>query len=533
VQTRPKRQIQMVTRPTLVLVASFHRKKKSTLTSRASPESPDLNLLSKLYSPCTAWSILRKLDLDSMLLTISTTHQPATDLGFLLHKNPSRVQVEELSFGKAHVFYPEAEQECCTAALLLEIDPVALVRGRGPAGEGGQLEQYVNDRPYAANSFLSVAMGRLFTTAMSGRSKERQELADTAIPLIANLPVVAARGGEDLVRRLFEPLGYRVELSTSKLDEQFPEWGKSPYVSLQIAGTVRLQDLLVHLYVLIPVLDNEKHYWVGDDEIEKLLKRGEGWLGQHLERDLIVSRYLKRQRHLQRESLARLLEESSEDFSLEASSGEEPQAERAPALHQQRMTAVLIALQNIGAKRVVDLGCGEGKLLRLLLAEKQFEMILGMDVSWRSLEIAKERLKLEHLPERQRSRIELIQGSLVYRDERLAGFDAAAVVEVIEHLDAPRLSSFERVLFEFARPKHAIITTPNAEYNTIFETLPAGQFRHGDHRFEWTRTQFQTWANDVAERFQYKVRFEAIGPNDDERGAPTQMAIFSQQEVAA
>ncbi|MCU1322244.1 MAG: Methyltransferase type 12 [Acidobacteriaceae bacterium] len=247
-------------------------------------------------------------------LTISTTHQPATDLGFLLHKNPSRVQVEELSFGKAHVFYPEAEQERCTAALLLEIDPVALVRGRGPAGEGGQLEQYVNDRPYAANSFLSVAMGRLFTTAMSGRSKERQELAGTAIPLIENLPVVAARGGEDLVRRLFEPLGYRVELSMSKLDEQFPEWGESPYVSLQIAGTVRLQDLLVHLYVLIPVLDNGKHYWVGDDEIEKLLKRGEGWLGQHPERDLIVSRYLKRQRHLQREALARLLEESSEDF---------------------------------------------------------------------------------------------------------------------------------------------------------------------------------------------------------------------------
>ncbi|MCU1322243.1 MAG: Methyltransferase type 12 [Acidobacteriaceae bacterium] len=197
------------------------------------------------------------------------------------------------------------------------------------------------------------------------------------------------------------------------------------------------------------------------------------------------------------------------------------------------MTAVLTALQNIGAKRVVDLGCGEGKLLRLLLAEKQFEMILGMDVSWRSLEIAKERLKLEHLPERQRSRIELIQGSLVYRDQPLAGFDAAAVVEVIEHLDAPRLSSFERVLFEFARPKHAIITTPNAEYNTIFETLPAGQFRHGDHRFEWTRAQFQTWANDVAERFQYKVRFEPIGPSDDERGAPTQMAIFSQQEAAA
>src|SRR5258708_16630656 len=175
-----------------------------------------------------------------MLLTISTTHKPATDLGYLLHKNPARVQTEDLSFGTGHVFYPEASSERCTAALLVEIDPVALVRGRGPAGEGGQLEQYVNDRPYAANSFLSVAMGRMFTTAMSGRSKERQELADTAIPLTAHLPVIAARGGADLVRRLFEPLGYSVELQASGLDEKFPEWGESPYLSLTLSLTLRL-----------------------------------------------------------------------------------------------------------------------------------------------------------------------------------------------------------------------------------------------------------------------------------------------------
>jgi 3' terminal RNA ribose 2'-O-methyltransferase Hen1 len=230
-----------------------------------------------------------------MLLTISTTHSPATDLGYLLHKNPARLQKEELPFGNAYVFYPEADTERCTVAVLLEVDPIALVRGRrGPAGEGGQLQQYVNDRPYAANSFLSVALGRLFSTAFSGRSKERQELAESPIPLVAELPVLAARGGADLVHRLFEPLGYTVATNGGLLDEQFPGWGESPYFDVEIAGNVRLQDLLTHLYVLIPVLDNEKHYCVGDDEIEKLLKRGEGWLGQHPERDLIVSRYLKR-----------------------------------------------------------------------------------------------------------------------------------------------------------------------------------------------------------------------------------------------
>ncbi len=463
-----------------------------------------------------------------MLLTISTTHQPATDLGYLLHKNPARLQTEELSFGKAYVFYPDASSDICTAALLIEIDPVALVRGRGPAGEGGQLEQYVNDRPYAANSFLSVALGRIFSTAMSGRSKDRQELAETAIPLIAHLPVIAARGGEDLVKRLFEPLGYSVEMQGSQLDDEFPEWGASPYVTLTLAGTVRLQDLLTHLYVLIPVLDNEKHYWVANDEIEKLLKRGEGWLGAHPEKNLIVSRYLKRQRSLTREALSRLLaEEAPSDEADQTPSVEPPVTERAPSLHDQRLQTVLSVIRDTGAKRVVDLGCGEGKLLKLLLSERQFETILGMDVSWRSLEIAKERLRLDELPERQRSRIDLIQGSLTYRDQRLNGFEAAAIVEVIEHLDTSRLATFERIVFEFARPTYVVLTTPNAEYNTIFETLPAGQFRHGDHRFEWKRTEFESWARGVAERFGYGVRFEPVGPVDAARGAPTQMAVLS------
>ncbi len=179
-----------------------------------------------------------------------------------------------------------------------------------------------------------------------------------------------------------------------------------------------------------------------------------------------------------------------------------------------------------GAKRVLDLGCGEGKLLRKLMQEKQFEDVVGMDVSHQSLKIAQQRLHYDRLPEKEQERLTLIQGSLCYRDTRLAGYDAAAVIEVIEHLDKPRLAAFERVLFENACPTMVVLTTPNIEYNIKFENLPAGKFRHRDHRFEWTRSEFESWSSVVAERFDYSVKFYPIGEEDSDVGPPTQMAVF-------
>jgi 3' terminal RNA ribose 2'-O-methyltransferase Hen1 len=465
-----------------------------------------------------------------MLLTITTTHQPATDLGFLLHKNPARAQTFELTFGTAHVVYPEASAERCTAALMLEIDPVGLVRGRqGPEGEGGLLTQYVNDRPYVASSFLSVAIAEVFGTAMAGRSKDRQALADSAIPLEAHLAVVPCRGGETFLRRLFEPLGYVVGAEAQLLDPTMPDWGTSRYFVLTLTATKRLSELLSHLYVLVPVMDDEKHYWVGDDEVEKLLRHGAGWLATHPERELITRRYLKHQQSLVRDAISRLVDddEGDESDAEPVRDAEEQTLERPLSLNEQRLSTVLGALRGSGAGSVVDLGCGEGRLLRLLLDDRQFTRIVGMDVSYRALEMAMDRLKLDRLAPRQRERIELIHGSLMYRDTRLTGFDAAAVVEVIEHLDRPRLAAFERALFEFARPATVVLTTPNAEYNVRWESLPAGRFRHRDHRFEWTREQFQGWATSVAERFGYAVRFAPVGPVDADVGSPTQMGIFS------
>ena len=463
-----------------------------------------------------------------MLLTIRTTLAPATDLGYLLHKNPARPQSFDLSFGQAHVFYPEVSNDACTAALLLDVDAVALVRGA--RGEGRTLAQYVNDRPYVASSFLSVALAQVFGSALGGRCKDRPGLAETPLPLEARLEVVPSRGGAEFLRRLFEPLGYTVGLQAYPLDSQFPDWGESPYFSLTLTGTVRLADLLTHLYVLIPTLDSGKHYAIGDEEVEKLIRKGEGWLAAHPERETIVHRYLKGRRSLVRDALAQLTqEEEPEAEAVTLHDREEEAVEKKISLHEQRLGAVLAALKGSGAKRVLDLGCGEGRLLSLLLADKQFSEILGMDVSYRTLEMAQDKLHLDRLPPMQRERIRLLQGSLIYRDARLGGYDAAAVVEVIEHLDANRLAAFARALFEFARPGTVVITTPNVEYNPKFETLPAGRFRHKDHRFEWTRAEFQGWADGVCGRFGYAVRILPIGPEDAEVGAPSQMAVFERR----
>jgi len=460
-----------------------------------------------------------------MLLTITTTYQPATDLGFLLHKNPAVPQSFEMSFGKVHVFYPEATEERCTAALLLDIDPVGLVR-KGHGGSGFALEQYVNDRPYVASSFLSVAISQVLGSALNGHSRERAELTQTPIPVRATLSVVPCRGGESLLRKLFEPLGYTVSVTRHPLDTKFPDWGESMYYAFTLEATCLLSDLLSHLYVLVPVLDDEKHYWVGEAEIEKLLRHGEGWLAQHPERNLITRRYLRYKFHLTRAALAQLVD-GDPDSAEKDHAAEEAVVEKPLSLNEQRVGSVVAALRASGAKRVLDLGCSEGQLIRELMRIPQFTEIIGLDVSWHVLEIAAEKLHLDQLPAHQRERVKLLHGSLIYRDKRLERYDAAAVVEVIEHLDPPRLAAFERVLFEFAHPPTVVVTTPNVEYNVKFESLPAGKFRHRDHRFEWTRAEFQSWAGRVAERFGYSVRFLAIGDQDVNLGSPTQMAVFA------
>ena len=447
-----------------------------------------------------------------MLLTLSTTHSPATDLGYLLHKNPARAQVFDLSFGKAHVFYPEASEERCTAALLLDVDPVGLVRGRGRV-----LTDYVNDRPYIASSFLSVAIARVFGSALGGRSSERPELVDQALPLSAGITALRC-GGEGPVRELFEPLGYDVTV-----DPPDTAAAAGRYRNVTLSGDKRLAELLTHLYVLVPALDDRKHYWISDDEVDKLLARGKGWLEAHPRRETIARRYLKHRASLVTEALARLSDDAAEEA---AASNPPPDAPAPIPLADQRIAAVTRVLAESGATRVLDLGCGEGRLLEALMASPRFAEIVGVDVSTGALARAERRLKLDRLPDRQRQRVKLLQGSLTYRDRRLAGYDAAAVVEALEHLDPARLPMLEQALFGHAKPGAVVLTTPNREYNALYPGIPDGGLRHPDHRFEWTRAEFRAWADAVAEEHGYTVTHLPVGEVDAAHGAPTQMGVF-------
>lgn len=459
-----------------------------------------------------------------MLLTITYKGKNTQELGFLLHKNPDRAQQFELAYGKAYVFYPEVSDESTTAALLLDIDPLDLARGKVGSRDGG-LFDYVNDRPYAATSFLSTAMVRFFGTAMNGKCDKRQELADTPLDLTARLASLKDNGDTELAKQLFEPLGYRVTVSRTQLDEKFPEWGSSPYIDLTISGKVKLSELLNHIYVLIPVFDKQKHYYMAEDEIKKLLEHGEGWLADHPQKEKITRRYFTARKSYARRAMDILNENEGADTVEEEQ--ETPEKEVFTPLNTQRMETVRDAVLASGAASVIDLGCGECRLTSLLLNEQQIRRVAACDVSVSVLEKAAQRLHLDRMQPARRNKLTLMQASLTYRDKRFEGYDCACVVEVIEHIEPMRIPAFERAVFEFAAPRTVILTTPNREYNANYEHMEENALRHGDHRFEWTREEFRAWTEHICEKFGYSCEISGIGTNDEKLGTPTQMAVFT------
>ncbi|MBC8140785.1 MAG: 3' terminal RNA ribose 2'-O-methyltransferase Hen1 [Armatimonadetes bacterium] len=468
----------------------------------------------------------------SLTCTATEAAPDSAILGYLLHKHPDKWFEKPLTFGTANVYYPESSPERTTACLAVRIDPVAIVRG-GSKSAPASLAEYVSDRPYAASSFLSVAIAEVFGTALGGRCEKFPEAVDAPLALSATVYALPCDGGAAAIRRVFEPLGYTVtaDATPELLDDRFPQWGEANLFTVTVAGAVTVRDCLSHLYVLVPVLDNAKHYFVADDEVEKLLRRGGDWLSAHPAKEYITARYLRYRRTLTDAALLRLSEVAEVEPEPDTVAAPEPAPVVAAKtrLNDERIAAAIEAIRSAipSAKRVLDLGCGEGKtLFALREAFPALENLTGMDVSPLTLTRASRRLKLDR-QEGDAKRIELLHGSLVYHDARLQGFDIALLMEVVEHIEPDRLPDVERNVFGFMQPRRLVVTTPNAEYNTVWESLPGGEFRHTDHRFEWTRAQFAAWAKRIAETYGYSVAFSGVGEADSEgRGTPTQMAVF-------
>ncbi|RYZ87395.1 MAG: hypothetical protein EOP04_11780 [Proteobacteria bacterium] len=196
-----------------------------------------------------------------MFLSISTQHQEASDLGYLFHKHPDRVHKLDLPFGKAIVFFSELSVERSTIVLQFEVDSIGLVRGFG-GRDNSQVDLYVNDRPYVSSSLFSLALGKAFRSAMNGLSKERPLLAQSPLPFEIYIPTLSSPNGKEAIAEYFEPLGYELVIEESLLDAKYPEWGQGTYFQVTFRNTLTLSSLLKHLFILLPVLDGTKHYWI-------------------------------------------------------------------------------------------------------------------------------------------------------------------------------------------------------------------------------------------------------------------------------
>ncbi|MFN8672328.1 MAG: 3' terminal RNA ribose 2'-O-methyltransferase Hen1 [Candidatus Sericytochromatia bacterium] len=459
-----------------------------------------------------------------MLLSITCEDKNCQELSWILHKRPDKIQSFPIISGNAYVFYPEYSDNKVKVCLALDIDTINLVRKLRLPVASYALQHYVNDKPYTASSFMSSAIANVFSSALNGICKEKPEIVDLILPLEVEISVLKVLGGEALIKRLFEPLGYQIEVESFNLDEDFKNWGKSRYYKIKLKNNITIKELLSHLYVLIPVFDMDKHFYIGTTEVESFLKKGDKWLQIHPEKGAIVRRYFKNLGKYSNLVLNRL-NDSLENTYQEMEIPKEIK-EKKESLQKIRLNTVLEKLENLYTTSVVDIGCGEGMLLKLLKSKKRFEKICGTDVMYQNLLIAKDKLDLEETTTHRADRIKLFQSSILYKDERLKEYETVCLIEVIEHIEEDRLDSLEEILFGYLNPKYAIISTPNAEYNAVYMPENPTNFRHDDHRFEWNRDQFRQWVNKICEKFSYSAEFFDIGDVHEKLGTPTQAVIF-------
>lgn len=498
-----------------------------------------------------------------MQLAIKATGEGAKMLSFLLSKNPQNLYDRSEKGYRVRLTYTVFTDTEVEAVLIVTPDPVELVKNSPDVYD---ITQYINDREFVTSSlFCSYARSAL-GTALNGRPKEEySEWVNHAFNLTISFGPVASDLPDAVINDLFEYLGYEVTIERGQADYRFQLKERSSARFISISGLSTVQAALKQLFVLIPVLDNYKHYYLSEQEIDKLQRYGEGWLDRHPLRELIIKRSLRFQDLIDqaaliygdkrweqpaegynvwkpavgREEIAKTaeikgieeleeLEELDGIDEAERLDGESAR-ESAPfvSLNEQRYQAIVKIVENIPAKQtLVDFGAGEGKLSVRLGFIPGVKEILAVEPTERAQLRAIERFDKAARREAFVKPIP-VWGSLFYYDERLRCKDVMILCEVIEHIDEYRLPGTMECLFKEYQPKTLIVTTPNAEYNAFYQ-MPE-KMRHKDHRFEWTRQEFSEWCNGWANLYPYEVQIEGIGDQTEEYGQPTQTAIFTRQ----
>ncbi|TDL78499.1 3' terminal RNA ribose 2'-O-methyltransferase Hen1 [Peribacillus frigoritolerans] len=447
-----------------------------------------------------------------MQLTIKATGDNVKAISYLLSKNPNNLYERNHKGHLVRLFYSKFEETELEVTIFVTPDPIDLVKNNSNSYD---ITHYINDREFAVSSLFCSFIRSALGTALNGQPKEEySEWVNYRFSFQFEFGPVVSSLSDKQLKDLFEPIGYEVAISRPDIEYSFEMKDKSSARSICLKGMKTLQNGLRQLFVLIPVIDNYKHYYIDDKEIEKLERYGEGWLEDHPKRDYIYRQSLR----------------FKEIFSIvENKKTEEKKEEKIEKvrLNDLRYEKIIDFVNQMKPRSIVDFGSGEGKLsVRLGFADGVKE-IMAVEPSQSATLKAIERF--DKVKNKEKFVVpETIWGSLFYYDERLKGKDVMILCEVIEHIDEFRLPKVLDTILHDYQPNALIITTPNREYNEIYDM--EDHFRHNDHRFEWTRAEFRHWCEERNHRKIYDLQFEGIGEEHDRHGFPTQMCVFVRKE---
>lgn len=452
-----------------------------------------------------------------MQLTIKAIGENSRVISYLLSKNPSNLYDRDEKGSRVRLVYTAFTEEETELLIYVTPDPVELVRNSPNTFD---ITQYINDREFAVSSLFCSYIKSALATALNGKPKDDFiKWVDYKFDLILGFGPVASDLPDAVIESIFTPIGYEVKIERGITDYSFKLKSRSSARYINLTGRQTLQNAIRHLFILIPVLDNYKHYYMDKSEVDKLERYGTGWLDDHPMRDLIIKRALKF-----KELISEVASPKKEDL-LQGDSEPVEESEIKVRLNEQRYQTIVDIVTKLPQKEtVVDFGSGEGKLSVRLGFIPGVKEVLAVEPSQVS------QLRAIRKIDKVRSSEGFVAptqvwGSLFYFDTRLCDKDVMILSEVIEHIDEYRLAPIIETVFAQYSPKTLIINTPNYEYNVVFEMKD--NLRHSDHRFEWTREQFSLWCKELGARYNYSVNIGGIGEEDTDHGFPTQIAIFS------